>query len=156
ETLTLPTSVQSLLAARVDRLEENVKDVLQTAAVIGKRFDEPLLREVVGLDGHTLGTALEALEEAELVHEVQPYPDLQFAFRHPLAQEGAYHSQLAERRARLHAVVAAAIEKLRADRLGEHAALIAHHWEAAGMRYEAARWRRRAALQVSSIRVRGR
>jgi len=68
----------------------------------------------------------------------------------------AYHSQLADRRARLHGVVATAIEKLRADRLGEHAALIAHHWEAAGMRYEAARWRRRAALQVSSIRVRSR
>jgi len=156
ETLTLPTSVQSLLAARVDRLEENVKDVLQTAAVIGKHFDEPLLREVVGLDGDTLGTALDALEAAELVREVQPYPDVQYAFRHPLTQEVAYHSQLADRRARLHGVVATAIEKLRADRLGEHAALIAHHWEAAGMRYEAARWRRRAALQVSSIRVRSR
>jgi hypothetical protein len=43
-----------------------------------------------------------------------------------------------------------------AERLGEHAGLIAHHWKAAGMRYEAARWERRAALRVSSIQVRGR
>ncbi len=155
ETLVLPTTVQSLLAARVDRLEESLKDVLQTAAVIGKQFDEPLIREVSGLDAQMLGVALGALQEAELVHEVQPYPEAQYAFRHPLTQEVAYHSQLGERRARLHARVATALEKLRADRLGAHAALIAHHWEAAGMRYEAARWRRRAALQVSSIKVRG-
>jgi len=156
ETLAIPTTVQSLLAARVDRLGEHVKDVLQTAAVIGKQFDEPLLREVVGLDEHALGAALAALQEAEFVHEVQPYPRAEYAFRHPLTQEVAYHSQLGERRGRLHATVAAALEKLRADRLGEHAGLIAHHWDAAGMRYEAARWRRRAALRVSSIQVKGR
>src|SRR5205823_4764148 len=94
ETLTIPTTVQSLLAARVDRLGEHVKDVLQTAAVIGKQFDEPLLREVVGLDEHALGAALAALQEAEFVHEVQPYPRAEYAFRHPLTQEVAYHSPL--------------------------------------------------------------
>ena len=145
-----------LLAARLDRLGESVKDVLQTAAVIGKEFDEPLLRAVVGLDEHALGATLVVLQDAEFVDEVQPYPHPKYAFRHPLTQDVAYHSQLGERRAHLHAVVAAALEKLRADRLGEHAALIAHHWDAAGMRYEAARWRQRAALRVSSIRVRGR
>jgi len=154
ERLTLPATVQSLLAARVDRLQENVKDVLQTAAVIGKQFDELLLREVVGLDDPTLGAALHALQEAEFVHETQAHPVAQYAFRHPLTQEVAYHSQLGDRRARVHAAVATALQKLRGDRLGEHAALIAHHWDAAGMRYEAARWRRRAALHVSSIRVR--
>jgi hypothetical protein len=45
------------------------------------------------------------------------------------------------------------LEKLHADRLGEHAALIAHHWEASGMRSEAARWKRRAALRVANIKV---
>ncbi|TMA46920.1 MAG: hypothetical protein E6J83_05555 [Deltaproteobacteria bacterium] len=68
----------------------------------------------------------------------------------------AYQSQLAERRARLHAAVAAALETLRADRLGEYASLIAHHWDASGMRFEAQRWRRRAALKVSSIKLGGR
>jgi predicted ATPase len=67
----------------------------------------------------------------------------------------AYRSQLAERRARLHAAVATALEKLRADRLGEHASLIAHHWEASGVRLEAARWKRRAALRVANIKVTG-
>jgi hypothetical protein len=53
----------------------------------------------------------------------------------------------------IRARVAAALEKLRADRLGEYAALIAHHWEASGMRFETARWQRRAALKVSNIKV---
>src|SRR5919197_6141644 len=121
ETLTIPTTVQSLLAARVDRLGAHVKDVLQTAAVIGKQFDEPLLREVVGLDDHALGAALAALQETEFIHEVEPYPRAEYAFRHPLTQEVAYHSQLAERRTRLHAAVAGAIEKPRAERLRQDA-----------------------------------
>ena len=77
------------------------------------------------------------------------------AFKHPLMRDVAYRSQLAERRARLHAAVATALEKLRADRLGEHASLIAHHWEASGVRLEAARWKRRAALKVANIKVIG-
>jgi hypothetical protein len=55
-----------------------------------------------------------------------------------------------------HGPVAVAVEKLRADRLGEFASLISHHWEASGMRFEAARWQRRAALNVASIKVGGR
>jgi class 3 adenylate cyclase len=156
DTLALPATVQSLLAARIDRLGADAKDVLQTAAVIGKQFDEPLLRAAGGFDAQALAGILGTLEEAEFVHEVAAHPSTRHAFRHPLTQEVAYHSLLRDRRARLHGAVAAALEKLMADRLGEHAALIAHHWDAAGMRSEAARWRQRAALHVSSIRVRGR
>jgi class 3 adenylate cyclase len=156
ETLTIPATVQSVLAARIDRLGAEAKDVLQTAAVIGKQFDEALLQAIVGLDERTLRAALAALGEGEFVHGIPGHPHARYAFRHPLTQEVAYHSQLGERRARLHGGVAAALERLGADRLGEHAELIAHHWDAAGMRYEATRWRRRAALRVSSIRVAGR
>jgi hypothetical protein len=53
----------------------------------------------------------------------------------------------------MHAAVAQALEKLRADRLGEYASLIAHHWETSGMRFEAARWKHRAALKVSNIKL---
>ena len=156
ETVAIPTTVQSLLAARVDRLGEEAKHVLQAAAVIGKQFDDPILKAVVGLDDQHLATALSGLQEAEFIHEVMPYPAPQYAFKHPLTREVAYQSQLGERRARLHAAVAAALENLRADRLGEYASLIAHHWDASGMRFEAQRWRRRAALKVSSIKLGGR
>ena len=151
----LPTSVQALLAARIDRLSEHANHALQVAAVIGRQFDEALLTEVGGLGPDEAAAALSALEEAEFIYRVAS-PHTEFAFKHPLTREVAYHSQLAERRSRLHAAAAAALEKLRADRLGEYAALIAHHWEASGKHYEATRWRRRAALKVSSIMVRGR
>ena len=83
-------------------------------------------------------------------------PRSEYMFKHPLMREVAYRSQLGDRRARLHAAVAAALEKLHADRLGEYASLIAHHWEASGMRFEAERWKRRAALKVSNIKIKGR
>jgi class 3 adenylate cyclase len=156
ETLAIPATVQALLNARIDRLGDEPKQVLGTAAVIGKQFDEPLLAAVVGCDAQRLATTLATLEEADLVHAVPGHAGPRWAFRHPLTQEVAYTAQLGDHRARLHGAVAGALETLMADRLGEHAALIAHHWRAAGMRYEAERWERRAALRVSSIRVGGR
>jgi class 3 adenylate cyclase len=154
DSLAIPATVQSLLAARIDRLNADAKSILQTAAVIGKQFDEALLREVVACDAAALGSALGALQEGEFVQEMPGSAGPQYAFRHPLTQEVAYGSQLGDQRARLHGAVAAALVKLMAERLGEHAELIAHHWSAAGMRYEAERWRRRALLRVASIKVR--
>src|SRR5213594_2748624 len=157
DALALPATVQALLAARIDRLGEPVKHLLQSAAVIGKQFDEALLREVCGLvDEHDLDAALRALQEEDFLRLVTLSPQPEYAFKHPLMSDVAYRSQLGERRAQLHAAVATALEKLKADRLGEYASLIAHHWEASGMRFEAARWKRRAALRVASIKVRRR
>jgi class 3 adenylate cyclase len=153
ETLALPETVQSLLGARIDRLGEGPKHLLQAAAVIGKEFDAPLLQEIGSLPQDEFAAALAALEGGELVHGVVSGSPSQYAFRHPLTREVAYHSLLGEQRSRLHAAVAAGLEKLHAGLLGEHASLIAHHWEASGLRYEAARWQRRAALKVSNIKV---
>ena len=69
----------------------------------------------------------------------------EYAFKHPLTQEVAYHSQLSKRRAQIHAAVAPAIEAESSARLDETAALLAHHWEQADQAEEAARWHRRAA-----------
>jgi len=154
--LGLPATVQALVAARVDRVGEPAKQLLQAAAVIGKEFDEPLLADVAGLAADALSSTLDRLQAAEFIDLISPYPQPRYAFKHPLTREVAYQSQLADSRARTHATVAAALQKLRSDRLGEFAALIAHHWEASGMRFEAARWQRRAALRVANIKVRGR
>ncbi len=144
----IPPGVHAVLAARIDRLAERDKEVLQTAAVIGKRFAEPVLRRVVALDAAALAAALRALTEAEFVYEEEARPEPEFAFKHRLTQEVAYYSQLADRRARTHAAVAREIEALYRDRLDERAALLAHHWEGAGDLLAAARWARRAARWV--------
>src|SRR5437660_3525703 len=154
ETVALPATVQALLTARIDRLGERAKDLLQVAAVIGKQFDEPVLREVSGLgDGQDFDAALGVLQDEEFFRLVTLFPMPEYTFKHPLVGEVAFRSQPGERRPPVHAAVATALEKPRTDRLGEYASLIAHHWEASGMRFEAARWKRRAALRVANIKV---
>jgi adenylate cyclase len=143
--LQVPDSVHSVLAARIDHLAEREKQLLQIAAVIGKNFEEPILEAVADLPKAELADALAALRNAEFVYEESLYPVVEYAFRHPLTQEVALHSQLTERRGQLHAAVARAIEELKADELDEQAALLAHHWEQAGELLEAARWAGRAA-----------
>jgi len=148
ERLEVPPSVKTVLAARIDRLPEREKQVLQTAAVIGKDFSEPILREAVELTENDLHEALAALKNAEFVFEVSLYPVVEYAFKHPLTQEVALGSLLTDRRQRTHAAVARAIEGQPEAKLDEEAALLAHHWEEAGEALPAARWHRAAAAWV--------
>src|SRR6266542_2609469 len=144
----LPATVQSVLAARIDRLPEREKRLLQTASVIGTKFSEPILKRVADLGDGDLPAALHALTSAEFLYQEALYPEAEYTFKHPLTQEVAYRSQLAERRARVHAAIARAIEELESGKLGERAALLAYHWEHAGDAREAAKWHRRAAEWV--------
>jgi class 3 adenylate cyclase/tetratricopeptide (TPR) repeat protein len=143
--IALPPTVQAVLAARIDRLEERDKQVLQAAAVIGRDFAEPVLRLVSNVPEGELPAAIAALTAAEFIYEQTLYPEAEHTFKHPLTQEVAYASQLSERRAQAHAAVARAVVKLYPDKLDERAALVAHHFEQAGDPLEAARWSRRAA-----------
>jgi adenylate cyclase len=145
EELEIPATVQSILAARIDRLPEREKHLLQTAAVIGKKFTGSIFERIVELPNAEIPAAISALQRAEFIFEEAIYPEAEYAFKHPLTQEVAYHSQLAERRLHTHAAVAAAIEEMNAGKLDEHAALLAHHWELAGERLRAAHWSQAAA-----------
>jgi class 3 adenylate cyclase/tetratricopeptide (TPR) repeat protein len=145
EAIEIPPTVQAVLAARIDRLAERERGVLQTAALIGKEFPRPILERVADLSADDLAVALAGLERAEFVFERSLYPEPEYAFRHPLTQDVALHSQLSDRRKRVHAAIARAIAEVRASRLDEEAGVLAYHWEEAGEALEAARWHRRAA-----------
>jgi adenylate cyclase len=150
ERVAVPATVQAVLAARIDRLPEREKRLLQVAAVIGKDFPEPLLAAVAELSADELKAALAALRRTEFIHEQALYPVAEYAFKHPLTQEVALGSQLRERRRQVHAAVARAIEQQEAAHLDELAPLLAHHWEEAGDPLVAARWHQRAAEWVGS------
>ncbi len=135
-----PRSAISVLAARIDRLGEREKQVLQAASVIGPEFPEPILSTVLGWPEGDLSEALQALRDAEFLYEQSLYPVTEYAFKHPLTQEVALGSQLRDRRARTHAAVARALAAAHPDRLDEHVALLAQHYEAADQALEAARW----------------
>ncbi len=148
EAVRVPPSVHGILAARIDRLGEREKLVLQTAAVIGQTFTEPILTTVSARPETEIRAALAALQTAEFVYEQSPFPVAEYVFKHPLTREVALRSQLHERRRQLHAATARAIEAAHADKLDEQAALLAHHWEEAGEAMVAARWQLRAAQWV--------
>jgi len=150
EELAIPPTVHAVLAARIDRLPEREKAVLQTAAVIGRELPEPLLGRVAELPPTELAAAVQSLMAAEFLYEEAPYPEVEYAFKHPLTQEVAYRSQLGEPRARVHATLARAVEELHRGKLDERAGLLAYHWERAGEARLAAEWHRRAADWIGS------
>jgi class 3 adenylate cyclase/tetratricopeptide (TPR) repeat protein len=149
EAIPIPETVQAGLAARIDQLGEAEKRLLLTAAVIGRHFSRAVLEAVLGRWSEYLDSRLERLMAREFVVTEALYPEVVYAFKHPLTQEVAYGSQLTERRAAIHRAVAEAITELHGEQLDAQAALLAHHWEQAGEDLEAARCHARAAGWVA-------
>jgi class 3 adenylate cyclase/tetratricopeptide (TPR) repeat protein len=145
EDLEIPPSVHSVLAARIDRLSERDKRVLQVASVIGRTVPEPLLADVAELPARDLSDTLASLQRREFLLQQTMYPEAEYLFKHALTLDVAYASQLAAPRALLHAAVARAVEERAGERLNEQAGLLAHHWESAGEAVTAARWHVHAA-----------
>ena len=129
----VPATVQGVLAARIDRLAGQDKRLLQTAAVVGKDVPYDLLEAVAELPADELDRSLSKLQGAEFVYETRLLPDREYTFKHALTHEVASGSLLLERRQRLHARIAEAMERLYADRLAERADRLAHHYTEAGM-----------------------
>lgn len=146
----IPSSVQSLLAARIDQIPEWEKMLLQIVSVAGRKVSRKLLDELARPSWGDLDAGLEALREREFLVEVSLFPDAEYEFFHPLTREVAYGTQLLSRRVRTHEAVARAIENVDQDRLGERAALIAHHWTEAGRPVDSARWHFRASIWMST------
>jgi len=127
ETITIPDTVQGVIIARVDRLDEDVKQALRTAAVIGRSFFYRVLRAVAEAD-RQLDQHLAELQEIQFIREKQRMPELEYIFKHSLAQEATYESILLQKRREMHARVGQAIETLFADRLEEFYGLLAYHY----------------------------
>jgi class 3 adenylate cyclase/tetratricopeptide (TPR) repeat protein len=130
EKVSVPETIQGLLIARIDRLDQNLKRVIRRAAVIGRQFLYRILKAVLE-DEHNLENQLNKLQGVDLIHEKQHIPELEYIFKHALAQEAAYESLLLEERREVHARVGAAIESQMADRLDEFYGLLAYHYSSA-------------------------
>ncbi len=123
----VPETVQDVLAARVDRLPEEPRRVLQTASVLGREFPLRLLERV--WDGAApVGPQLTELTRLEFIHELQGVDERVFVFKHALTQDVAYDGLLTSRRKRLHEAAGAALEELYAGRLEEAYDRLAYHY----------------------------
>ncbi len=123
----VPASIQDLIRARIDRLEEPVKRTVQTAAVIGREFAVRLLARISEVAAE-VQRYLDTLKRLEFIHEKRFFPELEFIFKHAVIQDVAYHTLLGQRRKELHGAIGRAIEELYADRLEEQAAILAYHY----------------------------
>ncbi|MGH8540653.1 MAG: adenylate/guanylate cyclase domain-containing protein [Stenotrophobium sp.] len=143
----IPDTVHALLAARMDRLPEAHKSLLQTAAVIGQEFEPVLLARVTELETAECTAQLSALEDAGFAHQKHAEQDSGYAFCHPLMQEVAYQTQLESRRAAVHARLASELEACQPPHApaSKLAMSIAQHWEHAGVWDKAGAWNLRAA-----------
>ena len=130
--LRLPTTVQGVLSARLDRLPLEEKSLLQTLAVLGREFSASLLREVVTQPEDELHRLLARLQAGEFVYEQAAFPEVEYIFKHALTQEVAYNSLLIERRKTLHERTAQAIEEVYRSRLDDHYSELAHHYTRSG------------------------
>ena len=126
-TITVPATVQDVIAARLDRLEEAQKRTVQTAAVIGREFALSLLRRVATAQ-EQLEQSLAELKRIELIYEKAGFGDLEYVFRHALTQDVAYASLLVSERRRLHALIGQAIEEVHAGRLEERTEELLYHF----------------------------
>ena len=137
--LKIPPTVQGILAARIDRLPPESKDLLQALAVIGREFPLSLIRAVVPKSDDELNRLLSDLQLGEFIYEQPAVGDIEYTFKHALTQEVAFGSVLNERRKELHRRTAAAIESLYADRLEDRYAELAHHYAPCGRRRQGGR-----------------
>ncbi len=126
--LHIPTTVQGVLAARIDRLAPDEKALLQQLAVIGREFPLSLIRQVIRQPEDELYHLLSALQHKEFLYEQPAFPEVEYIFKHALTQEVAYSSVLIERRKALHEQTGQAIERLYKDNLEEHYSELAHHY----------------------------
>jgi len=130
--LHIPTTVQGVLAARIDRLEPAEKALLQTLAVIGKAFTWSLVARVVDQPEDQLKSLLARLQAGEFIYEQPAFPEVEYSFKHALTQEVSYGSLLIERRRALHERTGQAIEALYGAQIEAHCSELAHHFSRSG------------------------
>src|SRR2546422_1080128 len=126
-TITVPETVQDVIAARLDRLADSQKRTVQTASVIGREFALALLKRVSDLQ-EQLEQSLSELKRVELIYQKGGFGELEYVFKHALTQDVAYASLLQSERRRLHALIGAAIEEVYAGRLEERTEELVYHF----------------------------
>ncbi len=137
----VPETIQGVLAARMDRLEENLKRIVQVAAVVGRKFAFRVL-ETISERREELKSGLDELQKLGYVCKKSLSPELEYAFRHALTREVAYNSLLVQRRKVIHGQVGRAMEQLYSHRLEEFYEILAWHYSHSGDQDKACRYLR--------------
>jgi tetratricopeptide (TPR) repeat protein len=128
QAVTIPTTIQDVIMARVDSLPERAKGLLQAGSVVGREFRHDLINKLIEFPEPELLSHLSVLKDSELLYERGIYPQLTYVFKHALTQDVAYNSLLLKRRKELHQEIGTTIEKMYPERLEEFYEMLAHHY----------------------------
>jgi class 3 adenylate cyclase len=145
----IPTTVQAILASRIDRLPGTEKDLLQTLAVLGRQFSLGLVKSVVSESEDQLNRMLSDLQLAEFIYEQPAASDVEYIFKHALTQEVAYNSVLLGRRRTLHERIGEAMEALFESSLADHYDELAYHYSCSTNRRKAVLYLQKAGRQAA-------
>jgi class 3 adenylate cyclase/tetratricopeptide (TPR) repeat protein len=124
----IPSTIQGVIAARLDGLERDMKRVIQEASVIGRAFLYEILKRVTELKD-VIDKSLSGLERLEFIRTRTIQPDLEYIFKHALTQEVVYNGLLKKERQALHERIGLIMEQLFHDRLPEFYETLAFHYK---------------------------
>jgi class 3 adenylate cyclase/tetratricopeptide (TPR) repeat protein len=131
ENVVIPPTINDVLMARIDRLEERTRELVKVASVIGRSFFDRIIKDVAD-SIEDVDNRLEYLKDVQLIRDRTRMQELEYLFKHALAQEAAYESTLLQQRRALHLKVAQSIEKLFQERLHEFYGMLAYHYSRGG------------------------
>jgi predicted ATPase len=126
--VTIPSTIQDVIMARVDSLPEAAKEVLRTGSVIEREFSHGLIKQVMELPENELLTALAVLKDSELLYERGIFPNSIYVFKHALTREVVCDALLTKNRKILHERIGTAIEALSKDSIKEHYEVLSGHY----------------------------
>jgi class 3 adenylate cyclase/tetratricopeptide (TPR) repeat protein len=126
-TMVIPHTINDVLMARIDMLEEKTRDLVKLASVIGRNFFYRILAEVADTI-KDVDDRLSYLRDIQLIRERKRMEEVEYLFKHALAQEAAYQSILSEKRKELHLRIANSIQNVFKERLHEFYGMLAYHY----------------------------
>ncbi len=129
--LVIPPTINDVLIARIDRQEEQTKELVKIASVIGRSFFDKILKDVAN-SIENVDNRLSYLKDVQLIRDRMRMQELEYLFKHALAQEAAYESTLLEQRKVLHLKVAKSIERIFDKRLHTFYGMLAYHYSKGG------------------------
>jgi class 3 adenylate cyclase/tetratricopeptide (TPR) repeat protein len=146
----VPDTIQGIIAARIDRIEDNLKRIMQVASVIGREFAYRILHTITGTK-EELKSHLLNLQGLEFIYEKSLFPELEYIFKHALTQEVTYNSLLLQRRKEIHEKIGVAIETLYSYNLEEYYELLAYHYGCSNDMEKTLEYAERACLKAENL-----
>jgi DNA-binding SARP family transcriptional activator len=145
------SGVSAVIAARVARLSDEARTVVEAAAVAGQGCSVEVIGEVVALTPAQLSSAFNELLDRRIVREASSRSGVDFAFTHHLIGSSIYAALAPEIRARRHARIAHVLQRVHPERPSAIARELATHFQRAGLQAEAAHWFGEAAKNSAAV-----